>query len=513
MRKSGGGLRNKIHSRLERGGRIPDQFRAAASEKLPDNGSALHTEVLSEDFKLLRTLLLAISLLSFVYIFQANERGAAVQVLIGAYADIAGEAVFGSKMTSPKRFKTVGAGVGLFDVEVSPINAGRQELVVDLVAQTMLELELKGFTSNRESWAITVFSPTLNSNVEMMLRRVDRPPALQAAVERDNAALLLDVLSKTNSGNRQLIVDQMSRIEQRCPDRWLRGSAKYRVFKSVDSADWENPKNFEERKVARLRMGDGTWSLSNFRLVNERGTRSPMIASIEELTDFRLYFFREAMPSYSSYLDCENNFVVHWGVQYFGMPSPALIDAIEDDGQISADYREVIANAQKQLNKLSVRLTEGVDFGIYGVFLLIPLALIVLSVWLSVALRRLASRNNGDVRHLLLDIPLKGRRLTALDGPHFFYLERIVRAICIAYPIIAPPLVVLSVPIVMTYPSAHVEISVFFGSDVPIDPAVWQQIAKNLLMSPPLYVASVLLIQSTHQMLITFGRGSGSHNG
>lgn len=497
MRRPAGRLIGQI--RLHRRRRLRARGRGAAD---PDSGSAADAraqriEVFSEDSRLLRTLLLTIALLSFVYGFQAAERVSAVQTLNDAHGNIAFEAVLGGKLTSPSSFQSLGVGDAMSEIDLLPRTPGPPELIVDAAAQAMLELERRGHRIAQQLGTVTLFSPTLNATVEASLDRVDRPRALQAAAAHAQDALVRARSGGSPPGDPSPPPEYLTQVAQRCPSKWLQAGARYRVAGDGEPVS---------REVAALSMGSATWRLSGFRRVNERGTRAPLINEIAEPADFVLYFFRMAEPAAGvGTLDCAD-YVLRWGYDYVGRSAPALLDAVADEGHLSAADRELIDDARRRLSKLSVRLTEGVDVGDQGVFILIPLAMVILSVWLSILLRRLTRDTGGQIPHLLMADRSDGPRRTVLDGPHFFYLERAVRTACLAYPILAPPVVVLSVPIVLAYPDIHLGLSMLLGAEERANSADGRALAAALLTTPVFYVAASLLVQAAHQLLLIFGR-------
>ena len=251
MRRPAGRLIGLIRLHRRRGLRA--RGRGAAD---PDSGSAADAraqriEVFSEDSRLLRTLLLAIALLSFVYAFQADERLAAVQTLNDAHGNIALEAVLGGKLTSPSRFQSLGVGDAMSEIDLLPRAPGPPELIVDAAAQAMLELERRGHRISRQLGTVTLFSPTLNATVEASLDRVERPRALQAAVAHAQDALVRARSGGSRPGDRSPPLEYLTQVAQRCPSKWLQAGAQYRV--AGDGAP-------VSREVAALSMGSATLS-------------------------------------------------------------------------------------------------------------------------------------------------------------------------------------------------------------------------------------------------------------
>lgn len=419
-------------------------------------------EFFSEDFKLVRNLVLAIVAMLAVYVVQLDRRAAAVDTLRTSHELVVMEAIATTWLTKPVDVRP-GPGDGLLHhVTIAPVPGGRPILVVDAAAQALeaLNAQLAGNVEYGFAYMeVPLHSPHLDSKVLVDVRA--SPDGGELAKEREGRQFRERYKSEPqesyeNERDRILWLNEL--LIARCPHVPL-GATATPQFADQRIADMPPP----DVRPFKLQMGMGVWQVDNIR-IDHTGYWTDVITAPAT----KYFLFRDPRAS-TEPIQCADDTVLSLATQRMdqspaerrrGKVPPIAIegDVTEDTGsywRIDSQRAEQFSEAKKAMTSGQFQLLEGFELKSGGTVMFVPLLMLILSVILSSVLRRVCMLVSvpGRVSDVLLGTTLPYRRLSPVDGPYLRGVEVLGRTIVLLLALLATPLAWLLAPYSLALPS------------------------------------------------------------
>ncbi len=143
--------------------------------------------------------------------------------------------------------------------------------------------------------------------------------------------------------------------------------------------------------------------------------------------------------------------------------------------------------------------SKSIEVGALGLAVGMPWFMLLLSLSISVLLRRIAVVHGGatDGDALFRTVGSWSDRISPIDGRHFIVVEKLARTVVLLLALAAPPLVCVAVIFALYYP-------VWSTWVIDVDVVTWME---ALALLPHSWIALFLTVLTLHQSMVVFGAG------
>jgi hypothetical protein len=448
-----------------------------------DNRNSI-TEVLNEDHKFLRFLLLAAGATGLLFLIFAASRVVAVDTVRLAVEEYAVEAVANTLLDSPTEVQFAVQRLGFVSVTLTP---KKEQGTVSLgeAVQAVAD-RLKNLGLHPVEFRLNLKSSFFEEPIYAELWPIDPQVWLEEAFRRKPP-----LYGGAFDDPPEQIAERLARVLTSCPSQALPVTAKF---------DFSNiPAELRTFKISDgpLQIGRSNWwRWSAFSRIAKSGEGAPFTSVVN--APIHVLSTRLDRPIRNStsvhQLRCRDEYPLVFSIGWESPPRRESSYLFERDVWLtSASLKHSVSEAVQSLEKGSYVSTVGdLRIGAFGFMLLTPVLMTLLSCTISLVIRRLALTSN-DLLARALWAPNVGskRRLTPIDGPHLRLCERAARAAFMFFALAAPPLVTAGSSWVAVYPL--------------IIPGSAEWFMEALVKLPLFWLVVLLLAMSLHQMMLAYG--------
>lgn len=450
-------------------------------------------EIFSEDFKLLRFLLLVNFALMAVFVSKALDRVSSVQQQQSYPKTAMWAALAESTLTTPTRILITTwprPEYNSLEVELVPPAGGQKIPLALAVAQALDYLVDQGVYARNGYFDVASSNAKASFSLRVAGLTWRNPMYLDAhrQAARDSA-LLLERPGGRRAGELRELEDL---LHQRCPQR--PSGVELRVIRS----DLPLPQ-LADKPTHRLRVGGGVSELAVLH------SSLPLLAKSFQPTDQLRYFLLRDTQAVHEPLQCERMFVPFLYTEGRSGPDELMpIPSAEspDLARVLEPSLAAVAKAQSELESSSTKVLEGIEVTGGALLMLVPPFMLFILFAISLVLRRLRSLStlSTSMRLALFGLPRVSARLSPVDGRVLRWTERGLRAVALSVPVLATPLALALSPWLLLLP-ARGGIPPAALVDTP-----WILQSAELLAHEPVWVLLLLasLAVSAHILWLIF---------
>lgn len=429
----------------------------------PD-GESHHVEIFSEDFKLLRTLLILLFFALVIYAGKVVDRWSAATVVHQHLEVDFFKAVQSQLLTEKTKIRiravTTYGSSDIFQVRVEPDAGAQPRLLVDAAAQTLQALVNQGVNAQYAELEL----PSTKGSLRAKITIGPLHPELAAQFESFYASPYfwahVDSDQSEAEQNRQAeeIEQIFQLVRERCPRKPF-GAKTYDPFAptAMNSTGTPNTKPVTIRTNAP-------------QAVIEFQGKGPGPDLANETTLGKLILFYSPDPQHFELpLQCANAYapaLAKWvapGAPQILVSPGQLIPGQTNTHQFSPteDTEKALQLAHDELKSSNLKFFDILQISFENLFYLFPAVLLIISAISSSVMRRIALSLPSDVQigDVLLNLSGSNRLLSTIDGRLIRGVEKLVRLMLLSLSIFCPFLVILTLPIVTSAEISYEEAS------------------------------------------------------
>lgn len=467
-----------------------------------DAASSIELETLSEDFKLLRNLLLLILISSLVFFYQASLRLDSVSTVYDARVELAEFAVLGNHLPAEYSFSTDNADP--LEVTLTLTNGAKQDdltLVLPAVASAMASMKESGLQASAARLKVSVFYLDTPVNVRVSESGIVDELGGNVAESIEKKGLGFSTMGFSNEGT---LVDKIELIKERCPQKWL-------PIKLVV----KNSAGVVVLAADRIKMTPKMYSIAFGEILP--GFHNVGFEYMHQL------IYRQPSPSPGG-LFCE--------LEY--LPAVATFDTAGEKPILTSSFDFVMPDSlsrievDQALNTLRgslVNVGVGLDLKSDYLLVLIPLFQLLLSVSISITLRRMVM-GGVPLVNVFFWTNSTGQdhvpKISFLDGPCQRLFELFFRNTALFLVLIMPSMTLLASSYLFLLPGLYqfgwiIDSKEVYILDLDFWREFWRELTLDSLIVVGVYFSAAIFLfyQMIHQVLILWRAGaiSGRLNG
>lgn len=435
---------------------------------------AIARDAALENYKAVRALLLLMLLGCFLVSHLSGSRISTTVSLQSAAAEYAASVIRDSFVRDELVIRVWPQNAPPIEVKITPVDKENPPGVATVVQAVATDLLERGYRLN----PIQVDFGEFQKFGAVRARLEDHPPAEWILRQDDEEFGIYDDIIPPDK-------KRQARIADRCPWRWINATA---VISTGEN----------HYVIPRLRMGRPYWwAWTRFERAEHPIASSKYwngILNSEIASNVSIISTRTASPTRGRTddeqgLECESEYPVVLGVAW-------KLPADEESSWLMVDKPYLISPAEsdellRSLKDSAFGVTGDIKIGAIGLAFMVPGAMLLLSLALSIELRRLSSMHGSAIAIATWKYVGDYRRKTLLDGAFLRLLEELFRAALLAIAIFGTPFLPVFYLYGLWYP-------VIVSSEFP------PHLYDFLLRTPAGWASAVLILFSLHQAALVF---------